>query len=287
MSKKLIISESEKRRIRQLYSINEQDQLNPLSQMMLSALDRLKKLQSGEVKPDDEDTDDEDTGEIDNDESEKELNKTSDDTKSSGSGDFVNITKKVIDKFEGGYWNPACSKYPETKHPPKAGVYKNSSETMFGLDREAGQIESLGSEGKQFFELIDNQKKVGMENFCKKWIYNYRGGELENKLKELAATIMKRVFDKNSSNYLTPEAKEIIEKSNPLLLHFSYATWNGAGYFKKFAKSINDAVKSGKSEKELVKLAKQDRDKQFGGGLWSKNNEQVKQAIDKEAGYIA
>jgi hypothetical protein len=46
-------------------------------------------------------------------------------------------------------------------------------------------------------------------------------------------------------------------------------------------------VKSGKSEKELVKLAKQDRDKQFGGGLWSKNNEQVKQAIDKEAGYIA
>lgn len=283
MSRKLIISEIEKQRIRKLYSLNEQDDTNPISQMMSVALDRLKKLQSGEVTPDYDDSSTKSDEEL-----KSELDKLTDDKNDSSSTDFTSITKKVIDKFEGGYWNPACSEYPETKHPPKSGVYKNSSETMFGLDREAGKIESLGTEGKEFFRLIDQQKNnMGMENFCKKWRWNYRGGELESQLKELATKIMKKLYDKNSSNYLSPEAKQIVEKSKPLLLHFSYATWNGPGFFKKFAKSVNDGVKSGKSEKELVKLVKNDRDKEFGGGLWASNNTKVKDAIDKEAGYVA
>ena len=35
-------------------------------------------------------------------------------------------------------------------------------------------------------------------------------------------------------------------------MHFSYASWNGPGYFKKFAKSLEDGVKSGKSDEELI-----------------------------------
>jgi len=42
-------------------------------------------------------------------------------------------------------------------------------------------------------------------------------------------------------------------------MHFSYASWNGSGYFKKFAKSLEDDVKSGKSDSELIKQAISDR----------------------------
>jgi hypothetical protein len=38
-------------------------------------------------------------------------------------------------------------------------------------------------------------------------------------------------------------------------MHFAYASWNGPGYFKKFAKSLEDGVKSGKSDEELIKQA--------------------------------
>jgi hypothetical protein len=42
-------------------------------------------------------------------------------------------------------------------------------------------------------------------------------------------------------------------------MHFAYATWNGSGFFKKFAKSLEDGIKSGKSDSELVKQAISDR----------------------------
>jgi hypothetical protein len=42
-------------------------------------------------------------------------------------------------------------------------------------------------------------------------------------------------------------------------MHFSYASWNGPGFFQKFAKSLNDKVKEGKSDSELIKQAISDR----------------------------
>jgi hypothetical protein len=42
-------------------------------------------------------------------------------------------------------------------------------------------------------------------------------------------------------------------------MHFSYATWNGSGFFQKFAKSLNDKVKEGKSDNELIRQAIADR----------------------------
>jgi hypothetical protein len=42
-------------------------------------------------------------------------------------------------------------------------------------------------------------------------------------------------------------------------MHFSYACWNGPGYFKKFAKSLDEGIKSGKSDEELIKQAISDR----------------------------
>jgi len=177
---------------------------------------------------------------------------------------WMNVTKKVIDKFEGGYWNGTTPKNNKTSilgicdnHPK--GSMGASTETMFGLDRYNGSIEKT-PEGKEFFEIIDNQKKeLGMSNFCKKWHWGYKGGENEDKLKGLAAKIMKHSYDRNSDNYFSPELKKRVESDDRLLMHFSYASWNGPGFFQKFAKSLNKLVEQGKSNDELLDQAIQDR----------------------------
>jgi hypothetical protein len=199
--------------------------------------------------------------------------------KSSGSVEskWNNVTKKVIDEFEGGYWN-----HWQCKNHPYAAMYRNSGETLFGLDRKAGNIENLAPEGKEFFKIIDDdKKKLGMSNFCKKWTYNYRGGELEERLKDLASKIMFGEYQKNMSNYVKdPETKKRIENNEGLLLHMSYATWNGPGHFNKFAKKIDTAVKEGKSDDELIEIAKNNRTNTFGGD-WAKATTKVNSLIDK------
>ena len=199
--------------------------------------------------------------------------------KSSGnvSADWNEVTKQVIDNFEGGYWN-----YWQCKNHPWHRMYKKSGETLFGLDRKAGNIENLSSDGKEFFRLIDEEKKkMGMDAFCKKWVYNYRGGELEERLKDLASKIMFEQYEKNMSNYVKDqETKKRIETNPGLLMHMSYATWNGPGFFQKFAKKLEDAVRRGASDEELIDVAKNSRTSSIGGD-WSKATAKVNNFIDR------
>lgn len=206
--------------------------------------------------------------------------KSSSNTSGSVSSKWDDVTKKVIDNFEGGYWN-----YWECKNHPWHSMYRKSGETMFGLDRKAGNIESLGPEGKEFFRIIDDEKKkLGMSEFCSKWTYNYRGGNLEEKLKDLASKIMFTQYEKNMSNYVKdPETKKRIEGNEGLLLHMSYATWNGPGHFQKFAKKLERAVGEGKSDEELLDIAKDSRTDTF-TGAWAKATAKVNSLIDKESG---
>ena len=172
---------------------------------------------------------------------------------------FKTVTKLVIDKLEGGYFHPNM----RTANPKKFGPYHRSGETMFGLDRHAGHglyystprksddvlsnlknIESgvytyKSLEAKEFWTTIDTA------NAKNNWQWLYRGGGLENKLKDLTAEIMLPSYEANAKNYLDATAREIVEKDNRLLFHFIYASWNGSGWFKKFATDMNKAVSSG------------------------------------------
>jgi hypothetical protein len=179
---------------------------------------------------------------------------------------FKTITKKVIANFEGGYWNPFC--------PHPTSRMGKSTETMFGLDRYNGNIEST-DKGKEFFKIIDdekiaagatssgegkNMKWTNMGNFCKKWKWLYRGGDKKEKLEDLATEIMEKYFNKNMSTYIKdPKTREKIMGNKGLLVHMSYATWNGPGFFQKFGRKLEAAVRDGKSDKELIDVATQSR----------------------------
>ena len=144
-------------------------------------------------------------------------------------GSFEEITDKVISALEGGYYHPNMNK----------GAMGNSGETMMGIDRRHGGDINTSPDGIEFWKIIDDAEASS------NWKHNYMGGTLEPKLRSLVVKMMKPFFLKNMNNYLSPEARKIVESNPNLMFHFVYSTWNGPGWFRKFATKINDAVKKG------------------------------------------
>jgi hypothetical protein len=157
--------------------------------------------------------------------------------------DFVKITGQVIDKLEGGYYHPDM----RYRLPGDWSKYGRSGETMFGIDRLRGGSINETPAGKEFWGIIDN---VNAKNT---WKWNYKGGQLGERLKVLVAQMMKPQYDSYCKSYLTPEALKIVNSSKALTFNFIYATWNGPGWFKKFATRFNEDVKSGLGAKDLTR----------------------------------
>jgi hypothetical protein len=179
-----------------------------------------------------------------------EVNKEIKSTSSGVSTDFNEMIDKIIDNFEGGYYDPVTM---------KSAAMGDSGETMYGMDAKASDMLQT-SAGKQFWDLIHEDKQKNPS--CWKLEYDpaKSSGKCSNpslarQLKNLIAQIMKPEYDKLSNQYLTPEAKDIVNSTPELLFNFTYLVWNGAGFFKKFSNVLNDKVKSGiKDPKELAKI---------------------------------
>jgi hypothetical protein len=148
---------------------------------------------------------------------------------------FNNITQFVIDNLEGGYYHPNMLKDGRVTDQR----YKNSGETMFGIDRLAGGSINKTPAGIKFWSIIDN---ANAKNF---WKWNYKGGSLAPQLKELVGEIMFPVYNNYAKLYFSNQSKNIVEKDNRLLFNFIYASWNGPAWFKMFAEKINTAIASG------------------------------------------
>lgn len=159
---------------------------------------------------------------------------------------FEKVTNQIIDQLEGGYYHPDMLKDGRVRD----SRYGNSGETMYGIDRKAGgSLENDSPAGKEFWRLID------AENARKNWKHEYMlkdKPELARKLKRLVSQIMEPLFIKNQKNYLSPKAKEIVNSDPRLYYNFAYATWNGPGWFQRFANGLNKEVEKGKNTEELV-----------------------------------
>jgi hypothetical protein len=152
-----------------------------------------------------------------------------------GNNVFIEQVIKVITNLEGGYYHPDMLLDGRVKD----SRYKSSGETMFGIDRKAGGSINDTPAGKRFWSVIDKA------NARKLWKWNYKGGSLAPILLPLAADVIKPEVEKNMKNFLTPEARAIVETDPRLMFHFIYATWNGSGWFRAFANAINAAVTKG------------------------------------------
>lgn len=182
---------------------------------------------------------------LDDVEDEKKTKNTSE--KSSVPYNFNTIIEDVINNLEGGYYHPDMVKDGRLKSSHNMG---DSGETMFGMDRKYGKDFAKSAAGVEFWGIIDDADAKN------KWKWNYKGGNLEPRLKELVSKMIKPVFDSLSTRYLSKEAQQIVKNNPKLTFNFAYATWNGPGWFQKFAKKVNDAVKDGVTDpEELAKVA--------------------------------
>ena len=103
------------------------------------------------------------------------------------------ITELVIDHVEGGYYHPSMLKNFNAR---SQAILAASGETLFGLDRKAGAELAKYPEWPVFWAAVDADRKVNPPL----WKYQYRGGELESKLKQLAAAIMYQWFNYLAKN---------------------------------------------------------------------------------------
>jgi hypothetical protein len=189
---------------------------------------------------------------------------------------FKTVTQLVIDKLEGGYYNPNWHS-SINKGDPR---YSSSGETMFGIDRKAGGTLNDSVAGKQFWSIIDKNKNP------QTWKWNYKGGALAPQLKDLTSEIMYPQYESLANRYLTPQTKAIVDNDNRLLFHFIYGAWNGSGWFKKFATDMNKAVASGVTNTDkLTEVALNSRTKE-GLKEGSSPNSLIAQGGNKIAGFI-
>lgn len=158
---------------------------------------------------------------------------------------FTSLTAIVIDNFEGGYYHPDMLK---NFKPSDQAKLRSSGETLFGLDRKAGAQLSKYPEWDQFWKKVDAERAAKPVA----WKYQYRGGTAEDRLKNLTAAIMYKWFTYLTGQYVVVAAHAAIGNDDRLIIHFSYASWNGEGWFKKFAKALNAAIQQYPGDKDKI-----------------------------------
>jgi hypothetical protein len=151
---------------------------------------------------------------------------------------FYVVTTRVIRELEGGYYHPQMLRDGRVKD----SRYNTSGETMYGIDRKAGAPGTTNPPpAKQFWAAID------AAGAASKWKWCYiPPNPLRDKLVYLAAGIMEPQFKSNLSNYIGDRNLiNLINSHDGLLYNFVYASWNGPGWFKGFARIIKAAYAGG------------------------------------------
>jgi hypothetical protein len=159
---------------------------------------------------------------------------------------FAEVVKAVVVNLEGGYYNGGGN---------GDARYNTSGETMFGIDRKQGGKLNSSPAGIKFWKIMDDN------NAKTKWPWLYIPKDpIKSELYKLVAEMMKPTYDTYSKSYLDKEVKTLVESDGRLYYNMVYAAWNGPGWFKGFAKVLNDAYKAGsKTSDQLVTIITKER----------------------------
>jgi len=181
---------------------------------------------------------------------------------------FAQAATAVIVNLEGGYYNGGGNKDKR---------YAASGETMFGIDR--GQ-QSTCKPCVKFWKIMDDN------NARTTWPWLYIPKDpLKTELFNLVIDIQKPDYEKFRDNYLNKEVKALVESDGRLFYNMVYASWNGGGWFRGFAKVLNEAYKAGsKTSDQLLTVITNER---LSGGYTAYNKGTGKKLGPSSASLIA
>lgn len=173
---------------------------------------------------------------------------------------FEQAATQIILNNEGGYCcsamvvghphnDPSSKHYRPTTRKPfiKDVRYHKSGETMFGLDRVAGDLENPKAHPKSYkdsialFKLLDDAKAFDL------WEWNYIPPEpLRGQLLYHTARIMRVAFDRNMNNFVpNAQLRALVPTNGKLMYNFAYAAWNGSGWFRAFGAKLTAVYEQG------------------------------------------
>jgi hypothetical protein len=152
---------------------------------------------------------------------------------------FRDIFIDIVNNFEGGYFNTIMFEdgriHPDDHNRSK---YKNSGETLFGIDRNNGP---QGEAALKFWKYVDSLKPNGNP----RWNYLSHGPE-NNKaeLYKLAAKILEPDYIQKWNN-IPSNLRKIIESDGRLHTALAYGIWNGDLYYNKYIELITSEYNNG------------------------------------------
>lgn len=180
--------------------------------------------------------------------------------------EFADITRLVIQQLEGGYFHPKMLKDGRLSDPKGlySGIDKDgnkvpgitpSGETIGGIDRVRG-LEYRTNAVNSWDELFGILDTI---NAADKWKHNSFGPKTDKdyakrkaRIEELVGYIIYAQFNKFASLYLDDKSYEIIKQSPELIAHFSYATWNGQGWFRKYSERLIGWINEGYTDPSVL-----------------------------------
>lgn len=161
-----------------------------------------------------------------------------------GVNDFKTVTRQVIAYLEGGYYNPLYHNIGDPR-------YNTSGETLFGIDKLNGGTINTTPSGISFW------KKITDAQAQEKWPYGYIPPDpLQKELVGLATDMISPLYEQYKRIWIAnPEVIALVNTDGRLQFNFIYATWNGPGWFKGFARDVVAHYNKGnKTSDALVKF---------------------------------
>jgi hypothetical protein len=105
------------------------------------------------------------------------------------------------------------------------------------------------------------------------------GGPYESQLRNLAAEMIKGDYITNVNNYLSPESQQIVNSSAKLTFDFIYASYNGSGWFRRFANEMNNSVANGTTDPEELSRRMIASRKSSSNNLIAKSGRKIEQIV--------
>lgn len=139
---------------------------------------------------------------------------------------FIDVLRLVINNLEGSYCSGglACGS-------------ENSGETLWGLDR----ANHSGNLDNQFWLLVDNKK-----NGSKRFNSRYPKPDDEPEMFNIFSDIIQLDFNRFTNVYFEGKTEliNLVKSDGRLYFNMIYAVFNGAGWFKGFAKLLISAYEN-------------------------------------------
>ena len=183
------------------------------------------------------------------------------------------LVQAIVDNLEGGYYHPVHAYNPKTKTLYEDyDIYKNSGETLYGIDRYAGNTEGWrkgpkNQTGIDFWKAVDAISGYGdygnaaryyktktwkIDKYPAKkgaWAHYYMPKKSDKGYDTLQKNLQKYITSQYTqffkSYFGNHPVGKLVESDGRLKFMYYRATWNGVGFFQKYANNLKKVYDNG------------------------------------------